>query len=71
MDLPEQLIIRYSTAYIYTSVKKVFYLSCKNAVEDENENEESEKPILNLTVSGDGGGGGSWKKRGFSSLSTV
>ncbi|EFN63257.1 hypothetical protein EAG_00150, partial [Camponotus floridanus] len=51
--------------HVHTSVKKVFNVSSKNAIEDEKkENEAREQPLLNLTVSGDG----SWKKRGFSSL---
>lgn len=51
--------------HVHTSVKKLFDVTCKNAIEDEKrENEAKEKPLLNFTVSGDG----SWKKRGFSSL---
>jgi len=49
--------------HVHTSIKKLFDVSSKNAIEDEKkENEAREQP--NLTVSGDG----SWKKRGFSSL---
>ncbi|XP_071577515.1 uncharacterized protein [Temnothorax nylanderi] len=51
--------------HVHSSVKQIFALSCKNAVEEEkSNNEKKEKPLLNFTVSGDG----SWKKRGFSSL---
>lgn len=50
---------------IHESSKKVFDISCKEAIQEEMAmNEQNERPILNLTVSGDG----SWKKRGFSSL---
>lgn len=40
--------------HIHVSVKKLFEVSTKNAIElEKKENEKKEKPILNLTVSGD------------------
>ena len=58
MDLGSGLCIQtydHIIKHVHSSVKKIFALSCKNAVEEEkNNNEKNEKPLLNFTVSGDG-----------------